>query len=461
MGVKKEEIRNRSLNKRTNNRYSINAVSIGDIGSIVEISKGGMRIVKLNSKEITGPELIVPFFNKELKADIVWQDKKNIGIKYADEIDVSQLIKALVKKIKGPDFVPKKIISDNDIAGITEADFLISCINLMEELENMSTDMTKLRTYVEGISDVCQESFPPEEKKSEEAGEIKEMQQAEPEDLKGLLIHEASSAGSSVGIEITDIDFAIARLGLEAVRRISINFLRNKISKLDISPLTNFNNYESFVIFKIVIFKQLTHFFGFTDREGNGSLLLSFETKGIEILMSVSPEDSADLMGYYTSPSRVYSEISRIYEKINFGRDLLLINKSHVENILERFEDFYDGYILAYQILNPCYILDSNVKLFITGRKLIYSFMVYLTFLATKAIMDKDKESAAVLMHMLKRAGMDERKITDFLNDGISEANRIMKNLGLKGNIKSSPLPQSSFKIEGYLRKDIYSQYLI
>jgi len=461
MDIKKEEFGNQSLNRRTNNRYIINAVSIGDIGSIVEISKGGMRIEKLNGEEITGPKLIVPFFKKELNADIVWQDKKNIGIKYAADIDVGRLIKALARKIKGPDFMPEKIISDDDIAGITETDVLSCCINLMEELENINTDMTKLRAYIEDISDLCQETFAPEEKKSEEAGEIKELQQAEPEELKGLLIHEASSAGSSVGIEITDVGFAIARLGLESVRRISTNFLRKKISELYISPLTNFNNYESFVIFKTVIFKHLTHFFGFKDEEGKGSLLLSFETKGIEMLMSVSPEDSADLREYYTSPSKVYSEISRIYEKNNFGRDLLLMNKSHVENIPGRFGDLYDGYILAYHILNPCYLLDSNVKLFITGRKLIYSFMVYLTFLAAKGIMDKDKESAAVLMHMLKRAGMDEREIMDFLNDGVSEANRIMKNLGLKDNIKSSSLPPSSFKIEGYLRKDIYSQYLI
>ena len=82
MDTKKEESGNQPLNRRTSNRYAINAVSIGDIGSIVEISKGGMKIEKLTSEEIAGPALIVPFFKRQLKADIVWQDKKYIGIRY-------------------------------------------------------------------------------------------------------------------------------------------------------------------------------------------------------------------------------------------------------------------------------------------------------------------------------------------------------------------------------------------
>ena len=107
------------------------------------------------------------------------------------------------------------------------------------------------------------------------------------------------------------------------------------------------------------------------------------------------------------------------------------------------------GIFLPILFCNPCYMPGDDIKLTLTNTNLIYSFMAYLTFVATKVIMDKDKESAIVLTHMLKRAGMNEREIMNFLNDGISEANNVLKNLGLKGNIRSSPLPDASFKIEG------------
>jgi hypothetical protein len=449
------------LNKRTHNRYLIHAISAGALGTIVEISKGGMKIKKLNSEEIKDPKLIILFLRKEMKADLVWQDNKNIGLKYSEELDIVQIIKKLTLRVKEPAITPKKTISDDAIAGISKKDILSTCINFMGELENLDTDITKLQTYVDDISDVCQKAPIPEGEASEEIAEIKELEPVEPTDLKELLIYKASSASLGAGIEIKDVDFAIARLGLEAVKTISCNFLRNKISELEISPLTNFDNYEAFVIFKTVIFKHIAHFFGFKDEGGEGSLLLSLETKGLEILLNLYSEDSEDLRHYYISPSRVYSELSRIYETNNFERDLLQINKYYFENVLVRFEDLYDGYIIAHLIMNPCYVPGNNIKLTFTRKKLIYSFMIYLSLVATRVIMDRDKESVMILMHMLKRAGMIEKDILNFLAVGVSETNKVLKNLGLKGNIKLGTLPNSPFKIDGYLRRDIYFNYLV
>jgi hypothetical protein len=459
--IDKKESEPQLLNRRTHNRYIIHAISAGTLGSIIEISKGGMKLRKMNSEEIKDSKLVIPFLKKELKAEIVWQDSKNIGLRCVDEFDVVQIIKKLTLRVKEPAIRYKKTISDDAIAGISKKDVLSTCINFMGELENLDTDITKLQTYVDDISNVCQKTPVPEEEASEKIDEIKELTPVEPTDLKELLIYKACSASLATGIEIKDVDFAIARLGLEAVKTISCDFLRNKISELDISPLTNFDNYEAFVIFKTVIFKHLAHFFGFKDEEGEGSLLLSLETKGLEILINLYSEDSEDLRHYYISSSRVYSELSRIYETNNFGKDLLLINKYYFENVLERFEALYDGYIIAHLILNPCYVPGNNIKLTFTRKKLIYSFMVYLSLVSTRVIMDRDKESVMILMHMLKRAGMIEKEILNFLAVGVSEANKVLKNLGLKGNIKLGTLPSSSFKIEGYLHKDIYSKYLV
>jgi hypothetical protein len=449
------------LNRRIDNRYIIHPISIGTLGSIVEISKGYMKLRKTSSEEIKDPALVISFFKKELKADVLWQDNINIGLRYSEELDIEQLIKKLTLRVKEPEISPKKIISDDAFTGISGKDILSTCINFMGELENLDTDITRFQTYVEDISDVCQETPIPDEEVSEEIDGTKEPEPVEPADLKELLIYKASSASTASGIEIKDVDFAIARLGLEAVKEISSEYLRNKISELDMSPLTNFDNYEAFVIFKTVIFKHLAHFFGFKDEEGEGSLLLSLETKGLEILINLYSEDSESLRHYYISSSRVYAELSRVYEMNNFGSDLILLNKYYFENVLERFEDLYDGYIIAHLILNPCYIPGDRIKLTFTRKKLIYSFMVYLTLVATRAIMDRDRESVMILMHMLKRAGMTEKEIMNFLAVGVSETNKILKDLGLKGNIRLGTLPDFLFKIEGYFHKDMYSKYLV
>ncbi len=444
------------LNRRGRNRYFTKEFSAGNIGKIIEMSEGGMRIRKASVLEIKGPSLTIPVFNREIKAYIVWQDKYFMGLRCSYGFDVVPLIKKLAETLREPEFRPKKTITDDAIAGIMHKDVLSSCLNLIEELENQDIDMTKLITFIEAIDDSFRETTVPEEEETEKCEEIKD---AEPADLSELLIHEALKASSARHVEITSADFAVARLGLESVKKISRDFVHEKLADLEM-PLPNFNGYEPFIILKTVIFKHLSHFFGFQDEEGEGSLLLSLETKGIEILMDLSSADSKDLKDYYTSSSKVYSEISRIFERNNFGRDLLLINRSYFENNLEEFEDLYDGYILAHLILNPSY-KPVDVKLTLTKQQLIYAFLIYLTFIATKLIIDRDKESAILFIHMLKRAGMNDNKITDFLSDSVSEANNVLAKLGLKGNIKTGPLHHDTFKIEGYLHRDVHSKYLM
>jgi hypothetical protein len=353
-------------------------------------------------------------------------------------------------------FKPVKPVSDEEIAEIAHRDVLSSCLNLIEELDEQDIDMNELITYIEALSDPSSEAPP-----SEETGPdiSKETQETGPAGLGRLLIDEARKVSSSRNIDIASIDFAVARLGLESVRKFSRAFVHEKLTDLDI-PLSGFRDYMSFVILKTVIFRHLSHFFGFKDEGGEGSLLLSLETKGLEILMALNSAYADDLKRHYTSSTRVYSEISRTIERNLFGRDLLLINKSFFENKLGMFEDLYDGYVLAHLALNPCYAPD-NIKLTLTKRKLTYAFLVYLTLITTEFILDRDREGAISCIRMLKRAGMNEDKIREFLGGTAAEANQVMVDLGLKGNIKTGALPHTPFKVEGYLQKDIRFKYLL
>ena len=489
-----EESKSILLNKRKYNRYIINGFSIKDIssterviGNVVEVSRGGMKVWKTTLEEITDSRLVIPIINKQIEVDIVWQDKKYIGLKFSDERVaaklVSQLIRNLSRKIKEPDTRPKRIISDSEISKVTKSDLFSSLIIYMAELENPDVKIAELKMCVEEISRICRETYerekkesekseevkkpesagPPdlkEEKKPEGTEEVKEPEPVGPPDLRDVLNSAASRGYSSGGSEITDIDFAIQRLGLDSVKKISSDFLSEKIAELKI-PLSNFKDYKSYNILKTIIFKRLTPFFSFKDEREEANQLLSLETKGFEILMDLSKEDSEDLKDYYISPSRIYSEISRIYERKYFGKDIVQINEFYFKNKLEKFENLYDGYVLAHLMHNLCYTPGRKMKLNLSKRKLIFSFLVNLTFVATQFIIAKDRESGLYLAHILRKTGMDESKIMNFLNKCINEANNVSKNLGLSGNIRTVQTPFSSFKIENYLQKDIHFEYFM
>jgi hypothetical protein len=484
-----EELKRFLLNRRKYNRYLINEFSVKDIsstdrvvGNIVEISRGGLKIRKTTLEEITDFKLVIPIFNKEIEAEIVWQDKKYVGLKYSDERAVArlvdQLIRKLARRIKEPEIRSKRMISDVEISKVTKSDLFSSLIIYMAELENPDVKIAELKMCVEEISNICRETYEKEKKESEGTEEVKKTESAGPDgpqetkkpegteeakepepvgppDLRDVLNSAASRGYSSGGSEITDIDFAIARLGLDSVKKISSDFLSKKLAELEI-PLSSFKDYRSYNILKTVIFKRMTPFFGFKDEREEANQLLSLETKGIEILMDLSNEDSEDLKDYYISPSRIYSEISRMYERKYFGKDIVQINEFYFKHKLEKFESIYDGYVLAHLMNDLCYTPGRKMKLNFSKRKLLFSFLVHLTFVATQFIIAKDRDSGLYLAHILRKTGMDESKIMNFLNKCIGEANNVLKNLGLKGNLRTVQAPFSSFKIENYLPKDIH-----
>lgn len=450
-----EETHTFLLNKREHIRYFVNGLSAGDIGSVLDISSGGLRIMKMDAAEITVPELTLTVSGEEIKADVVWQNNNYIGLKYTDGFNADQLIKSHVRRVREPAPGQVTSISDDDLAAISPKDFLSSCIIFMAELESPDANLSKLKIYVEKISGACREPAAGDEDESDVNEEDKFSD--ETEDLKDLLLYKANQAFSSRGIKIVDIEFAMARLGLDTVKEISIDFLRHKIPEIEL-PLTGFENYLSFTVLKTVIFKNLTHFFNFNDQDGEGSLLLCLETKGIDALTSSC---GTDVKKYYDSPLRIYSEISRTIETNCSGKDLLIINKIYFENELKIFKDLYDGYVLAHLTLNPGQTLMDHMQLALTKRKLVFSFLAYVSFLAARFIIDKDKESGYALTGRLKKTGMDNTNIMGFLNECIGKANDVLKDLGLHDKIRGASLPSSSFNIENYLLKDPHFRYFI
>ncbi len=457
--VKSKETGKYLLNKRSSIRYIVHEFSIGEIGVVREISRGGMIINKSTTAEIIGPRVNVSRLNHEISMDISWQNEDIIALKFIDNFNSAELIKSLTKRIKEQEYHQDRVISNGTIMAVSQTDILGPCLNLIEELENPDADVTKLTAYVEEISEASGEPDDHGDNDDEEENKTS-PHNTEPGDLKDLIIFVANTALTKSDDKIDDLDYAIVRLGLESVKKISKDYLRRKMPEREVS-LSGFNNYEAFNILKTSMFKHLASFFGYEDVDGEGSLLLALDTKGIDVMMSHEKRGPGKLKNYYISSPRLYSEISRVYEKNMFGKDLLMINKHYFNQKLDMFQDIYDGYILGHLILNPCYMFDHKIKLDVTRKKLVYAFLVSVSIMATEFIMDGDKASGAGLVHILKRSGMNEDKIMLFLNESIERSNIILKDLGLGGKIKNRPLPKSSFKIGDYLKKDVHSKYLI
>jgi HD-like signal output (HDOD) protein len=90
----------------------------------------------------------------------------------------------------------------------------------MAELESTDTDIPQLKIYVQEISDICDE--PVDQDKTAETGEIEEIKEpesVEPTSLAELLTYAANTARAGTESKITDVEFAIARLGFDSVKK--------------------------------------------------------------------------------------------------------------------------------------------------------------------------------------------------------------------------------------------------
>ena len=254
-----------------------------------------------------------------------------------------------------------------------------------------------------------------------------------------------------------EVGFAITILGLSNVGDIIQDYINKRVFQSETSrPL--FENYGTFNVLKSVVFKNLCRFFGLQDIQQEGSTLLSLETTGFDLLIK---ESSGILDTYYKSPSRLYSEFSRMYERAFFAVDPLQINQYCVEKVLGTLGELFNGYILAHHTLNPHYFSSKDLRISLSKNGLIFSYLACLTFLAIQFLMDKDRESGFALSKRLKARGMDERKIDQFLEQSVTDTKTILRNLKLEGTLSKPSVPDGLIPIESYLGRDIRFEYLI
>ncbi|MFQ3573853.1 MAG: hypothetical protein SNJ53_04385 [Thermodesulfovibrionales bacterium] len=452
------------LNKRRDIRYLINPINT-PVGDIFEMSKHGIRVRKKRGIQIDYSELIISIdpSAKPVKAEIIWQNNELLGIRLLENFDSGLFIKKNYLALIEGEFPPDTTINFIDITRYKQYDFLTPLTSLMAELEHEDTNMQRLKIYVENLHEVRQKVISDEilsEEKAKKMGAegqspASKMSKDIP-DLKETLLERAMS-GMPYDINTADINLAIARLGVDNVKRISSDFVKKNISKFEVS-IASFRSYQMFNILKTVIFKKLAPYFGYKNEEGEGSSLLSLETTAIKIL---TQKREKELGNYYTSPLRLYSDISRIYENLLFGQDFLQVTKTYFEKVVGIFQRILDGYLISHQTLNPQYRLPRAQKITLNKNNLSFGFVAYLTMLGTIFIMDNDRDSGVVFIKKLLRTGIEEQKVMDFLNELISDANAVASEMGIRSSIRLPAYPMSSFKLDSFVPQDRYFDYLL
>src|SRR3972149_679142 len=444
------------LNQRKYDRYFIDEIPIEGIGSIVEVSRKGLKIKKVPGFTAKDPTLNFNISTLEIKTDIRWEDKNFIGLQFLGTFDDPTFIINRIKKPKEAVVPTQMSVPYKAIQQYRKDEILIKMINLLMEVDSPEPNIRKIGIYIDEISNLEEKKKETEKEDKENEETITEIKENE-QSLKDELIAKAISSDSGIETHVADIDFSISRLELDALAKIIRDHVHKRMFQSETS-LSVFQNYEVYNVLKSVVFKNLCRFFGLLDIQPEGNALLSLETAGIEILIR---ESSGILDNYYKSSSRLYSEVSRMYEKVFFGIDPLQRNKYYFEKVMGAFGEFYNGYVLAHSTLNPHYSPSEDLKISLTKNALIFSYMAYLTFLAVEFLIDKDRESGCILTKRLRGKGMDEKNIRNFLNKSVSDAKTILQDFAVKGSIIPPSLPDGSFNVESYLGKNIRFEYLL
>lgn len=443
----------RSLNLRKDDRYLIDEIPLEGIGTIIEISRNGLKLKKAPDFVPEGPILTFPLFSLEIKATIRWEGKTFLGLQsdtlFNDPGFFNQRIKR-AKEIIAP--AQMKIHPDNAMSQYQKDEGLVGMINLLLEVDSPNPDFRKIGRYVEEIC-TFQESQKGFEIKDDGEENPKEKEKTCKEEL---IARALELQGGDEGQEI-DVNFAITILGLSKMGKIIQDHIDKKVFQSENSP-SLFENFETFKILKSVVFKNLCRFFGLQDLQQEGSTLLPLETTGVDLLIR---ESRGILDTYYNGPARLYSEFSRMYERALFEVDTLQINQYYIEKGLKSFKELFTGYVLAHHTLNPHYFPSEDLKLSLSKNGLIFCYLVYLTFLTVQFLMDKDRESGFILSKRLKGRGMEAGKIDQFLEQSVTDTKTILRNLKLKGTLSKPLLPDGSTAIESYLGKDIRFEYLV
>ncbi|MBF0317253.1 MAG: hypothetical protein HQL04_03685, partial [Nitrospirae bacterium] len=194
------------LNHRKYLRYYISKVAVGAPGSIVELSMMGARLKKNKSELFEKPEMVIPLAGRQLKVRVVWQDDKQAGLALLTPFDDWQYIVKNVKRLKDASFRAQNRLSDESVTEFIRKESLSTIITLMAELESKNTNLAILKDLIYKIPE-----------------------------LTKMIAEKASIFRKDDEFVLQDVDFAIKRLGIDMVKKVSSDYVKIEHDKSEAS----------------------------------------------------------------------------------------------------------------------------------------------------------------------------------------------------------------------------------
>ena len=388
-------------------KYYINkSIKIDDLGEIEFISKSLLRLKTDKKTDLIQEGLTIPvkINGKEYKCLVLEIAEGKIDLAFKEEFEDIEFIKENTRFIESYKTSKKYTITDKEIEGIKISQDFINAINLLSEVDDPDADAESLSFIINQI--------PP---------------------LKNKIIEEANKASENVIEEIKDLPTAIARLGMDKIKKLSYQYFDLFVATYK-NPMENFESFNQFNITKVQAFKKFAPYIPFQPKRKLGLLLLLLEN--VSSIANLFVEKDSNYKSILKNALKFYSYPLRIYEKYLFGEDYLSLNGRFLERKFKILLEVNDSYKLAHLLLNPMLSLKQE-PLNLSNRNLKRAYLYYLVFLAVNFLVYNDKKSGFILYNRLKRFGMSVNESTDFLNEIVFYVNKILTALKIKPYLRT------------------------
>ena len=410
------------LNKRKELRYIAKNQKC-NIGEITDISKKSIGLLVSETKYEEDESLQIECGPLKRDGRVTRLGQKKIAIQFEKVLE-ENIVKELKVFLQDRDIEPKGSIDPTELEEDEDLVRSRALIDLMLELEDPNTNAQKLKESINALPE-----------------------------LKAAIINKANSIENIRQGEVTNIPSAVTRLGFDAVKKMTQEYITHIATFCNPSM----KSFEEFDIYKVVMsayFKKLAPLFSFKDSKNEAVNFLNTMNIGADFLAKRSEK----LEKYYKSPLELFSFEMRFLERVELGTDLLELDKKYFVDKLNVFQYIYDGFVLANMMLYPKY--EPSFTITLSERKMRFAFVVYLTLLALKFIVSKDRYSGMLFFNRLRRLGFNESDAKEFINETNNLINQQLKLFGINKIIKQPDLASYSFSLENYIGSGIYYDYL-
>jgi len=383
------------------NRYYLENVKIEDYGYAEFISKSMLRVKTDKKTDLIQEGLIVPIKinGKEYRCFVKEITETRIDFIFKQDFEDIDFIKKNTKYLKTFSTSKKYSISEKDFDSINLSPEFINLINLLAEVDDPNSDAESLAFLINPLTL-----------------------------LKNKIIETANSISEGAVEEIKDLPTAISRIGLERLKKLVYQYFELFITTYK-SPLPDFEEFNQVNLTKVELFKKLPPLISLQPKKKAGLLLLLLELISSSIVLFVNKDEKYKKL--IKNTVKLYSYMTRIYEKVIFGDDFLSINKDFLNRQFKFLVEVNDSYKLAHLILNPQLSLQTQ-QLNLSNRNLKRAYIFYLIFLGLNYLVYNDKKIGYTLYNKLRRFGMSLNEAVDFLNEVVFFVNKILSALKIK-----------------------------